>query len=172
MAKILCEFKLVIFSSQFIKLGLITDDDADTHKQLTLFLISYYVQPWMTATQSRDAPVNDVYLVNSLKKIPPHLLKSYPLFRTMSMAMYSKLQEHLWYLSEEFVVLALFSKKINEAQKNRCRKVMLTHYTEQLESIRGKLITPDISNVKSISISNLFGKESWRLLRLCGIEGK
>ena len=161
-----------MFSSQFIKLGLITDDDADTHKQLALFLISYYVQPWMTATQSRDAPVNDVYLVNSLKKIPSHLLKSYPLFRTMSMAMYSKLQEHLWYLSEEFVVLALFSKKINEAQKNRCRKVMLTHYTEQLESIRGKLITPDISNAKSISISNLFGKESWRLLRLCGIEGK
>ena len=45
MAKIKCELKLVRFSSQFIKLGLITDNDADTHKQLTLFLISYYVQP-------------------------------------------------------------------------------------------------------------------------------
>ena len=36
--------------------------------------------------------------------------------------------------------------------------------------VKGKLITPVISNIKSIE--NLFGKESWRLLRLCGIQGK
>ena len=29
-----------------------------------------------------------------------------------------------------------------------------------------------INEMKSIEISILFGKESWRLLRLCGIEGK
>ena len=71
MAKILCEFKIVIFSSQLLKLGLITEDDANSHKQLTLFLILYYVKPWMTATLSSDAPVNDVSLVNSLKKSLP-----------------------------------------------------------------------------------------------------
>lgn len=86
--------------------------------------------------------------------------------------MNSKLEVHLWYLSEELVVLSLFSKKIDEAQKNRCRKAMLIHYTENLGPVKGKLITPVISNLKSIEISNLFGKESWRLLRLCGIEGK
>ena len=62
MAKILCEFKIVLFSTQLIKLGLITEDEANSHKQLTLFLILYYVKPWMTATLSSDAPVNDLIL--------------------------------------------------------------------------------------------------------------
>jgi hypothetical protein len=172
MAKILCEFKIVFFSSQLLKLGLITEDDANSHNQLTLFLILYYVKPWMTATLSSDAPVNDVSLVNLFKKIPSHLLKSYPLFKTKGEAMNSKLEVHLWYLSEELVVLSLFSKKIDETQNNRCRKAMLINYTENLGPVKGKLITPVISNLKSIEISNLFGKESWRLLRLCGIEGK
>ena len=68
MAKILCEFKIVMFSSQLIEMGLITNEDASTHQELVLFLIFYYVKPWMTATQSRDAAVNDLELVNSLKK--------------------------------------------------------------------------------------------------------
>ena len=66
-AKILCEFKIVMFSSQLIEMGLITNEDASTHQELVLFLIFYYVKPWMTATQSRDAAVNDLELVNSLK---------------------------------------------------------------------------------------------------------
>ena len=97
---------------------------------------------------------------------------TYPLFKIMGEAMNSKLEQHLWYLSEEFVVFSLFSEKINVAQKNKCRKVMLSHYTEHLEPVKGKLITPMISEMKSIEISILFGRESWRLLRLCGIEGK
>ena len=172
MAKILCEFKIVLFSSQLIKLGLITKDEAFSHKQFTLFLILYYVKSWMTATLSIDAPVNDLWLANTLKNIPSHLLCKYPLFKSMGVAMKSKLEDHLWYLSEELVVLSLFSKKMDEAQKNKCRKAMLKHYTENLSPVKGKLITPDISNKNSIEISTLFGKESWRLLHLCRIEGK
>ena len=37
MAKILCEFKIVIFSSQLLKLELITEADVFSHMQLTLF---------------------------------------------------------------------------------------------------------------------------------------
>ena len=150
MAKILCEFKIVIFSSQLLKLELITEADVFSHMQLTLFFILYYVKPWMTATLARDAPVNDVILVNSLKEIPSHLLNTYPLFEIMGEAMNSKLEQHLWYLSEEFVVFSLFSKKINVAQKNKCRRVMLSHYTENLGPVKGKLMTPMISMMKSI----------------------
>ena len=170
MAKILCEFKIVMFSSQLIELELITNEDASLHQQLVLFLIFYYVKPWMTATQSRNAPVNDLELVNTLKKIPCHLLKNHSLFKSMGDAMFSKLEDHLWYLSEELVVLSLFSDKLDEVQKDKCRKAMLKHYTEDLGVVKGKLIIPEISNIKSIE--NLFGKESWRLLRLCGIQGK
>ena len=172
MAKILCEFKIVLFSAQLLKLGLITEDEANSHKQLTLFLILYYVKPWMTATLSSDAPVNDVSLANSLKNIPSHLLRIYPLFKAMGEAMKTRLEEHLWYLSEELVVLSLFSKKIDEKQKNKCRKAMLRHYSENLGPVTGKLIIPELINFKSIDISVLFGKESWRLLHLCRIEGK
>ena len=49
---------------------------------------------------------------------------------------------------------------------------MLAHYTDHLENMKGKLITPDLRNVKALKMSTLFGKESWRLLRLCGIQGK
>ena len=108
MAKILCEFKIVIFSSQLLQLKLITEDDLSSHMQLTVFLILYYVKPWMTSTLARDAPVNDLLLVNSLKEIPYHLINTYPLFKSMGEAMNSKLEQHLWYLSEEFVVFSLF----------------------------------------------------------------
>ena len=49
---------------------------------------------------------------------------------------------------------------------------MLTNYTDNPEPIKGKLITPITSDLKSVQISQLFGRESWRLLRACGIEGK
>ena len=90
----------------------------------------------------------------------------------MGIAINSRLEEHLWYLSEEFVVFSLFSKKVSRAQKNKCRQVMLTNYTDNPEPIKGKLITPITSDLKSVQISKLFGRESWRLLRACGIEGK
>ena len=80
----------------------------------------------------------------------------------MGEAMNSKLEHHLWYLSEEFVVFSLFSNKISVAQKNKCRKAMLSHYAENLEPVKGKLVTPIINEMKSIEISNLFGKESWK----------
>ena len=172
MAKILCEFKIVLFSTQLIKLGLITEDEANSHKQLTLFLILYYVKSWMTATLASDAPVNDLILANSLRKMPSHLLRSYPLFKSMGDAMKTRLEEHLWYLSEELVVMSLFSDKLDEQQKNKCRKAMLSHYRENLDPVTGKLITPLLSNSKSTEISTLFGKESWRLLHLCRIKGK
>ena len=172
MAKILCEFKIVLFSTQLIKLRLITEDEANSHKQLTLFLILYYVKPWMTATLSSDAPVNDLILAESLRKMPSHLLRSYPLFKNMGEAMKTRLEEHLWYLSEELVVMSLFSEKLDEPQKNRCRKEMLRHYKENLDHVTGKLITPLLNNSKSTEISSLFGKESWRLLHLCGIKGR
>ena len=172
MAKILCEFKIVLFSTQLIKLGLITEDEANSHKQLALFLILYYVKPWMTTTHASDAPVNDLILANSLRKMPSHLLRSYPLFKSMGDAMKTRLEEHLWYLSEELVVMSLFSDKLDEQQKNKCRKAMLSHYRENLDPVTGKLITPLLSNSKSTEISTLFGKESWRLLHLCRIKGK
>ena len=172
MAKILCELKIALFSSQLLKLEVITEEQAKSHKQLALFFILYYVEPWMMATLSRDAPVNDIKLRNSLNEIPSHLLKEYPLFKPMADAMKKRFDEHLWYLSEELVTLSLFSKKIDNAVKNKCRKAMLNHYEETPGIITGKLITPLLSNSRSTLIYNLFGKESWRLLRLCGVEGK
>ena len=41
-----------------------------------------------------------------------------------------------------------------------------------LDPVTGKLITPLLNNSKSTEISSLFGKESWRLLHLCGIKGR
>ena len=46
---------------------------------------------------------------------------------------------------------------------------MILHFTENLVPVTNK---PDLSNLKSIEISKLFGRESWRLLHLCRIEGK
>ena len=57
------------------------------------------------------------------------------------------------------VVLSLFSDKLDEVQKDKSRKAMLKHYTEDLGVVKGKLIIPEISNIKSIE--NLFGKESF-----------
>ena len=81
----------------------------------------------MTATIASDAPMTDISLVNSLKQIPNHLIKIYPLFKSMGIAMNSRLEEHLWYLSEEFVVFSLFSKKVSRAQKK-----MLASYAHKL----------------------------------------
>ena len=76
----------------------------------------------MTSTQSRDAPINDLELIKLLRNIPSHLLKNQSMFKSMGDAMLTKLEDHLWYLSEELVFLSLFSEKLDDPMKNKCRK--------------------------------------------------
>ena len=66
----------------------------------------------MTSTQSRDAPINDLELINLLRNIPSHLLKNQSMFKSMGDAMLAKLEDHLWYLSEELVFLISILRKI------------------------------------------------------------
>ena len=56
----------------------------------------------MTDTLSSETPVNDIRIAISLKKKPSHLYTNYPLFKTMGEALKTRLEDNLWYLSEDF----------------------------------------------------------------------
>ena len=129
MSVLLCELKLVMFRSQFIALGIVSLQDMKRHMLLTQFLLKYYIQQWLQSPGATAAAVNDLVLFKRLlcvtSKSPLH---------AFAKAMHAKLDKHLWYLSEENVVLIIFGCRITADEQARCAKVMVKYHRQALQA--------------------------------------
>jgi hypothetical protein len=74
-------------------------------KEMYLFSVLVYIQAWMMAPCAAAAPRNDMNLMNAL-------LKYRTINTAISKATTEKLQNHMWYLSEDLVGLAFLDKKV------------------------------------------------------------
>jgi hypothetical protein len=77
-------------------------------KELCMFFALIYVQSWLEAPISVDAPFNDLVLIEKLEKyraVNPIISKK----------ALEKIEKHLWYLSPELVPLSLFSGKVKNS---------------------------------------------------------
>lgn len=165
MAKVICELKIALYSTQLIALGMITANEAQVHRRLASFLLQYYVRQWLQCTDGTNAAPNDLALYKDL-------LKANKEHVTYANAMLNRLDAHLWFLSEELVVLCLFSTNLTDHVKRQCAKQMLQYWGRMEEGYtrRGKLITPELR--ERTQLWDLFGPGSWLLFKLLGIEGK
>jgi hypothetical protein len=88
-------------------------------KDLSLFYCLVYAR-WGIAAPDTDAAINDLNLVNQL-----HQLKT--VNKSIANAAIDKLQNHLLYLSPEFVPLVFFSKRVTLAEKQDLQKALVTN---------------------------------------------
>ena len=79
--------------------------------------------------------------------------------------MLKKLDQHLWYLSEELIVLIFFSSKLSHAEMVQCSRAMKRNFKKMDCLIPdGKLTTP-VPRL-STKLWHLFGPKSWLIFKL------
>ena len=83
-------------------------------------------------------------------------------FANLAAAIMNRMEAHFWYLSESLVFLSLFSNKVDDSEKEKCRKAMLQHHKASNKSLPKfvKLVTP-ATITKSTKLCQLFGPDSW-----------
>lgn len=120
MSKIIYAMKMFIFRSEFE----ITTVTLNELKQFLIFICKVYIKSWFSATSAPCAPNNDLNLIKKLDgyKIQNAFLSSETL-KTFG--------RHLWYLSPQLAVMALFdnevtvevkTKMINNLKNKKCNK--------------------------------------------------
>ena len=112
--------KAVAFSEQ---LGLASDVLQDVIR-VAVFITTLYVPHFIASSAGCDAPVNDLEMYKKLKifsRTDSELAES----------ILSVLCRHTWYLQEETVPFALFSKKLTEDEKSRLAAKLLTFEAEK-----------------------------------------
>ena len=107
MARLIYALKIFVFRHQFN----LTSSEFTGIKQLSIFGIKHYIKSWFTSRLSIEAPKNDLELLKSLANE-----SCSPANKALK-----KLANHLWYLSEELVALALFAEVESRTQGSRPR---------------------------------------------------
>ncbi|GBN37207.1 hypothetical protein AVEN_110885-1 [Araneus ventricosus] len=102
-----------MFSCQFT----ITLTEEKGLQRICKFAIHMYLKAWMAASLPQNAPYNDFNLMKSL-------LQCKKIDEKISKVASEKLANHLWYLSEDLVALALFDKQVPHCIKRQMIKAM------------------------------------------------
>lgn len=106
MAKGIYCLKICCFREQFP----MSKHERQAIRRICLFTLTLYVKAWFSAPCACDAPYNDLCL---LQQLEVYLAVD---GQVANVAL-SKLRSHLWYLSEDLILLALFSKKVHSSEK-------------------------------------------------------
>ena len=138
---------------------------------LAAFLCLHYVEAWITSPLAFDAPKNDLLYYKSLTaniELMKQNQNKYPKgFQQLFEAMKTKLENHLWYLSESLVVLGLFSDKVSVYDKQAMAKVMLKNKNDSSAST--EMLMPTMK--PSTHLKDLVGSDSWMIFKLLNISG-
>ena len=86
-------------------------------EEICQFSVSIYVKHCFTASDSASAPQNDLTIVKEL-----HNYKK--INKGIANAAINKFKNHLWYLSEELVVLGFFDDNISIDAKEKMRTAL------------------------------------------------
>ena len=78
-----------------------------------------------------------------------------------------KLQNHLWYLTEEVVVFSMFSNKVNSDTKQQLASKLLTT-PKPNRFILGKPSFPNLD--ENSTITSLIGPKSWSLFQILNVD--
>ena len=79
---------------------------------MCLFAVTLYLKSWITAPLAASAPRNDLTLLQDLHRYRQHN-------GTISRVTCTKLEGHLWYLSEQLVALAFFDHDVPASTKRK-----------------------------------------------------
>lgn len=135
----------------------------DAINQICLFACLIYVQAWIKCPLTSDAALNDLNMYNNLTRYEA-------IDATVSRITINKLKNHLWYLSPELILLALFSNEVPNAEKELMVQTAIKKDKPLLKRRSVRTITCKTADNKRLH--NFVGPQSLSLLRNLPIEIK
>lgn len=130
-------------------------------QRFCMFVTLIYVKFWNQCSNSVDAPYNDIQFLKAIhdyKQVDPEIA---------SVAL-AAMKRHLWYLSDELIVLSLFSDKVTAEDKNEM-SIMLNHHYE--ERTRNSLrYIDEIRDIQNLKLQSFISERSFFLLNLLEID--
>lgn len=130
-------------------------------ERFNMFVALIYTKFWNRCSNSADAPFNDLQLLKELdlyKEIDAEI----------SQAALDALKRHLWYLSDELILLALFSEKVSNDEKNLMALPIIPAVQQRTEnSIKHN---DEIENIQNTELHHFVSRRSFFLLDTLGIN--
>ena len=164
MSKIIYSIKIALFRDQLhdvFKLELLKKITT-----LVTFLTLFYVQYWFCSTSAVNAPELNLNLLKLLEEAK-YKVKDTDMLEMITAA-YSKLTNHLWYLSERLVPFSMFSHRVSDTEKSAMAKVLLKCNRENKPNSQQMPITDTFGKKK---LRHFIGPDSWTFFDLfCGSQ--
>lgn len=138
------------------------DDFVHLLQRFCMFVALIYVKFWNRCSHSIDAAFNDIQLLNEIdayKQVDPQI----------SDVASTAMKRHLWYLSDELIVLSLFSSKVSAAAKNAiCARLDHNNVGERTRNSRRH--TDEIRSIPNLELQSFVSERSFFLLDVLAID--
>lgn len=138
------------------------DDMVAKLMRINGFLAHFYVPAWMKASCGADAPINDLQFIHDMFDFRD-------VDKDIADVVIKKLRNHQWYLSEEVIPFALFSKHplmTNALKKEMADQLLLTPIPENFRL--GKPVFKKIG--LDTTLTSLIGPESHSLFHILKVS--
>lgn len=175
MAKLIYSIKISLFEQQIqeLPIGTITTKQQVLKvREFVNFATLIYSTWWLTCNSAVDAPWNDLQLFHSL-------LKYEDVNTVISKSAVRAFKNHLWYLTEEMVPLALWSTKVPAETRKAIAARMLTVKPDTDQTIPNNRFGTEFGKPKfpttitlSTTLDSLVGRDSWFLFHLLKLDSQ
>jgi len=155
MSKAIYALKVWMFRSQFK----LTAREEKGLREIAVFVSRLYAKAWTLAPEAAAAPRHDLQL---LKDLTTYM----DVNRDVGKAALTKLQGHLWYLSEELVALALFDPLVTVEEKRQILTSLHTTVGDESPAKRPKLPSQDVSGLQLQDMASTNTRRFFQKLRL------
>lgn len=155
MAKAIYSLKIWMFRSEF---ELTSTEEAGV-RNISLFVVKVYMRFWFQASSAVSAPRNDLLF---LKEIDNYSRDN----ADISSIALKKLLQHLWYLSEELVILALFDDEVS----NEIKRSMVQALERTGEEYPSKRITLDPKLIHTKELADFVTSNSRKFFTITGFS--
>jgi hypothetical protein len=154
MSKAIYSLKIWLFRSQFR----LTVSEVEALKNFTVFIVMVYIQAWFSCPSPITAARTDLQLLKTLQTY---------FHPEISAAALSKFSNHLWYLSENLVLLCIFDDKLDLESKRCIVRSSLNREANNNNSKRLSLLSKQ--NIADLTLADCVSKQSMILFDLLGI---
>ena len=169
MAKIIYSIKIIILSSkikeELPKWAIFLRNQEVKLTRFVTFIVCTYVPWWYTAIFPEDAPTNDLILWKKIYAYPDKIV---------SQSLQKSFSNHTWYMTEELILLSLFSDKVTLEEKEKMVEKLkcfkrVNGFQNRHGTGFGKPVLPQIKENK-LNLSEYVGASSWYFFTMLGIE--
>lgn len=148
MANLIYSLKMFMFQGEFK----MSKKEIQALRRIIIYTIRYHVKAWFKCSDAISAPSHDL---NFMKDIYEYR----KIDREMSKLAVKKFSNHLWYLSDETIALALFDPQVSLDEKRKMAQELISYDRETDEekppnAKRYQLLPNQISSFCEMSLHN------------------